>query len=122
MGTFKDLEVFQSAVQYVKSIYQTTQNFPKEEQFGLTNQIRKSAVSIASSIAEGSGRKTALDRKHFIDIAAGSLHESHAQLIIAKELGYIDDTKLSQAEEFISKLRAKLFAFYKSIQDRTPSF
>ena len=122
MGTFKDLEVFQLAVQYAKSIYQITQNFPKEEQFGLTNQMRRSSVSITSSIAEGSGRKTALDRKHFVDIAAGSLHESHAQLILAKELGYIEDDKLFQAEEFIGKLRGKLFAYYKSIQDRSPIF
>ncbi|MCH8010863.1 MAG: four helix bundle protein [Candidatus Marinimicrobia bacterium] len=118
MASFKELEVFQLSVQYVKSIYQTTNSFPKEERYGLTSQLRDAAVTISSCIAEGSGRRTAADRKHYIDIAISSLFETHSQLIIASELSYINKAKLAQAEEFIEKLKAKLIAYHKSIKDR----
>ncbi|MEE9168038.1 MAG: four helix bundle protein [Candidatus Neomarinimicrobiota bacterium] len=118
MGTFKDLEVFQLALQYAKSVYQITQPFPSTEQFGLTNQMRRAAIAIPSSIAEGSARRTATDRKHFVDIALGSLNESHAQLILAVELGYMSQEKLGEAERFIEKLKSKLFAYHKSIKSR----
>lgn len=118
MGSFKDLEVFQLSVQYVKSIYKMTQSFPKEEQYGLTSQLRNAAVRIPSCIAEGSGRRTAADRKHFIDIALGSLSETHGQLIVSEALGYVNNTRLTSAEAFIEKLRAKLIAYQNSIKDR----
>lgn len=118
MGSFKDLEVFQLSVQYVKSIYKTTQAFPKEERYGLKSQLRNAAVGVPSCIAEGSGRRTVADRKHYIDIALGSLQETHSQLIIAEALGYIEKATLTDAEEFISMLRGKLIAYQKSIKSR----
>lgn len=118
MGSFKDLEVFRLSVQYVKSIYQSTESFPKEEFYGLTNQLRRASISIPSSIAEGSARRTASDQKRFVDVAIGSLYESHAQLIVAQELGYVTQDKLSRAEEFVEKLKAKLLAYYKSLTTR----
>ncbi|MFQ6616462.1 MAG: four helix bundle protein [Fidelibacterota bacterium] len=121
MGSFKDLEVFHLSVQYMKSIYQTTKTFPKEELYGLTNQLRRAAVSIPSSIAEGSARRTASDQRRFVDIAIGSLYESHAQLIVAGEIGYITDGKLSKAEDFVEKLKAKLLAYRKSLTTRPPA-
>lgn len=84
----------------------------------MTNQLRRAAISIPSSIAEGSARRTATDRQRYIDITLGSLNESHAQLILAVELGFIDEEKLLIAEEFIEKLKSKLFAFQKSIKSR----
>jgi four helix bundle protein len=120
MGSFKELEVFRLSVQYVKSIYNTTQSFPKEERYGLTSQIRNAAVSVSSCIAEGSARRTVKDRKHFIDIALGSLQETHSQLIIAEALGFIEKSTLTNAEEFISTLRGKLIAYQNSIRSRPP--
>jgi len=118
MGSFKDLEIFQLSVQYVKSVYHITQSFPDEENYGLTNQLRRAVISISANIAEGSSRRTASDRQHFIDVTLGSLNESHALLLVAKELGYISQEKLVDAEEFIEKLRAKLFSYHRSIKSR----
>jgi len=118
MGSFKELEVFQLSIQYVKSIYSTTQTFPKEERYGLTGQLRNAAVRIPSCISEGAGRRTSADRKHYIDIALGSLSETRSQLIIASELDYMNETKLVQEEEFIEKLKARLIAYQNSIKDR----
>lgn len=70
------------------------------------------------ALLKGSGRRTAADRKRYIDIAIGSLFETHSQLIIVKELNYITKSKVKKAEEFIEKLKAKLIAYQKSIKDR----
>ncbi|MFQ6607007.1 MAG: four helix bundle protein [Fidelibacterota bacterium] len=118
MGSFKELEVFQLSIQYVKSIYSTTQTFPKEERYGLTSQLRSAAVEIPSCIAEGHGRRTSADRKHYIDIASGLLSEAHSQLIIANPLDYLTKSKLTKTEDFIEKLKAKLIAYQNTIKER----
>lgn len=73
-------------------VYALTKKLPRDEQFGLTSQMRRAAISITSNVAEGFGRKTAKDKEHFYVIAYGSLTELENQLLIAKELGYISDT------------------------------
>lgn len=88
---FKDLVVWRKAHQLAINIYKTTENFPKSEQFGLTNQVRRASVSVASNIAEGFGRRTTADRVHFYDMARGSLHETQAQLLIAKDVGFLSE-------------------------------
>ncbi len=118
MASFKELEVFKLSVKYVKSIYQITASYPKEEKYGLVSQMRDAAISIPSNIAEGSGRRTARDRKYFIDIAIASLYETHSQLIVSEALNYIKKEKLDSAEPFIEKLKAKLIAYQNSIKDR----
>lgn len=80
--------------------------------------MKRAAISISSNIAEGSSRRTAKERRHFIDIAIGSLFEANAQLIIATELGFLPEEKLQQAEDFIEKLKAKLLAFSNSMKNR----
>lgn len=90
MHDFKKLNVWQKSRQLVKDIYEVTQNFPKEEMYGLTSQIRRSAVSIPSNIAEGCGRETDKDTTHFMTIAMGSSFELETQVILAYDLGYID--------------------------------
>jgi len=75
MNNFRELHVWKKAMNLVKEIYKSTKHFPKEEQFGLTNQIRRCAVSIPSNIAEGAGRGTKKDFSHFLDIAKGSSYE-----------------------------------------------
>lgn len=87
--TFKDLIAWQKSHLLVLEIYKATKTFPAHEQFGLTNQIRRAAVSIASNIAEGFGRRTVADRLHFYDMARASLHEVQAQLLIAKDISYL---------------------------------
>jgi four helix bundle protein len=78
-------------MQLVTDIYKTTRTFPKEEIYGLTSQIRRSAVSIPSNIAEGQGRRTALDFHNFLGHARGSMMELETQILIALNLKYCDE-------------------------------
>lgn len=91
--TFRDLIVWQKAIQLTKDIYQTTQHLPDVERFGLTAQMRRAAVSIPSNIAEGNARNTRKDYLHFLTVARGSLAELETQLIIAQELEMLNNTE-----------------------------
>jgi four helix bundle protein len=96
MGTsYRDLIVWQVSVQFVAAVYTATQSFPKQEQYGLVSQLRRAAVSIASNIAEGQGRLTEGEFRHFLGQARGSLLEVETQLYIAKELGFISAGQLA---------------------------
>ncbi|HUH61590.1 MAG TPA: four helix bundle protein, partial [Terracidiphilus sp.] len=85
--SFRDLHVWQRAMQLTVAIYRLTKDFPKEEQFGWTSQIRRSAISIPSNIAEGQGRSTNGEFRQFLSIARGSNCELQTQLEIARALG-----------------------------------
>ena len=89
--SFTDLYVWKEAHKLVIMIYKVTKIFPKEEQFGLTNQIRRVAVSVTSNIAEGFSRNTFKDKTQFYSIALGSLTETQNQLLIARDIGYIEN-------------------------------
>ena len=95
------LTVWVNAVAFVKKIYQVTAEFPAEEKFGLVSQMRRSAVSIASNISEGAGRNNKKEFIEFLGIAQGSLSELETQLIISRELGFIEE-KLT--DELINEL------------------
>ena len=86
---FTDLKTWQESHQVVIDIYQLTKKFPSEEKFGLTNQIRRAAVSVTSNIAEGFGRHTFRDKVHFFYQARGSISELRNQLILSKDISYI---------------------------------
>lgn len=90
MKTHKDLLIWQKSMDLVTEIYKITKGFPKEEIYGLTSQIRRSSVSVPSNIAEGTVRKSDKEFKQFLFIALGSLSELETQIIIAKNLEYID--------------------------------
>src|SRR5947209_5999745 len=87
-STFRDLIVWQKSKALARRIYSLTKNFPKEEVFGLTSQIRRAAVSIPANIAEGKGRGTQKDFCHFLVQARGSLFEVEALAELASDLGY----------------------------------
>lgn len=89
---FRQLIVWQKAMEMVTEIYKATRSFPKEEIYGLTSQIRRSAVSIPSNIAEGQGRNTKGEFLQFLGIAKGSLCEIETQILIAKNLEYLSTT------------------------------
>ena len=89
MNSYKDLVVWQKAIDLTIEIYSLTNLFPKEEMYGLVSQIRRSAVSIPSNIAKGQARKYHQQFSHFLSIAQGSLAELETQIIIAIKLGYI---------------------------------
>ena len=90
MNYFKELKVWQKAIDLVTEIYTKSQEFPKEELYGLTSQIRRSAVSIPSNIAKGCGRKTNKDFANFLGISLGSAFELETQLIIAKKFKFYE--------------------------------
>jgi len=89
MFGFEKLDVWQKAVEYADLVYRVTRTFPAEEQFGLTSQLRRSAVSISSNIAEGSSRSSAVDFSRFLEIAYGSLVESVSELKVAQNQQFI---------------------------------
>jgi four helix bundle protein len=87
-NSVQDLEVWRVAMCIVKEIYQTTRAWPREELYGLTNQVRRAAVSVPANLAEGAGRNNAGDFSRFAQIALGSIYELDTLLQIANELGY----------------------------------
>lgn len=114
MSNYKDLDVWQKAVELVAEIYRITSSYPDVEKFGITNQMRRAAVSIPSNIAEGSARHHAKDFIHFLRIADGSAAEVETQLIISKKLGYASDIDTCLIE--ITVIRRMLAALIKSLR------
>lgn len=93
---YQELDVWKESRKLVSMIYATSKTFPKEEVFGLTNQLRRASVSVISNIAEGCGRNTIKDSLQFFYISRGSLFESEAQLLVAGDLNYLEDTDLKE--------------------------
>ena len=110
ISSFKDLIVWQKSIAFVSDIYKLTKEFPSDERFGLTSQIRRAAVSISANIAEGNGRGTRLDYAHFLDIAFGSVSEVSALLTIAKNLSYCTALECSTLEERLGEIGRMLHA------------
>jgi len=105
--SYRDLNVWKLSIELVKDIYQVTTKFPPVEIYGLTNQLRRAAISIPSNIAEGQGRNSFKEFKQFLAIALGSLAELETQLIISHEIGYLnreDSNKLLAALDNIRKM------------------
>jgi len=117
---YKDMEVWKEAMELVTYIYQITKTFPKEEVFGLVSQIRRCVVSVPSNIAEGIVKHSDKETLRYLDIAVGSLAELDTQMLIAINLGYINDYEI--IEQKISKVRALLTGlikyFDKQINDK----
>lgn len=91
MKTYRKFIACQKAMNFVTNIYKTTHNFPKEELFGLTSQIRRSAISIPSNFAEGFGRKVNKEFLRFVRISIGSQYECQTQLEISKNIEYLEN-------------------------------
>jgi four helix bundle protein len=96
---YRELLVWQRAIQMVVNVYKFTRQFPREEQFGLTSQLRRAAISVASNIAEGHGRGSTGEYRQFLGMARGSNFEVQTQLVIARELGFGDVAILTLTEE-----------------------
>jgi len=115
MFNFERLTVYQEAIELSTIIYRTTKTWPREELFGLTNQIRRAAVSIALNIVEGSSR-TKKDFRHFLDLARGSCYEVVAILTIAKNQKYINQDESTYLYERINKIARSINALKNSLQ------
>lgn len=114
MRSHKQLDAWKESMALVDQIYNITKIFPREELYGLTNQIRRCAISIPSNIAEGAARNSKKEFVQFLGIARGSLSELETQLLIAKNLGYFKDTRVFDHIEIIFKLIAGLINSVKN--------
>ena len=97
-------------------VYHLTQHFPKEEKFNLTSQIRRSAVSVPSNIAEGAGRNTNKDFNNFLGIATGSSYELETQLILSKRLGFLTEKNLDLVLKNLHSIQKRTFNFKQSLK------
>lgn len=112
---YRDLLVWQSGRKLVKLVYEVTATFPKEEVFGLTQQLRRAAVSIPSNIAEGYGRGARKDYVRFLQTARGSLYEVQTQLILAQDLGYLDEERVQPVFREASHCSQLLYGLVRSL-------
>ena len=115
MKNFKNLIVWQKSMELVKIIYDITNSFPNSEIYGLTSQIRRSAISIPSNIAEGAGRGKK-EMSHFLTIAIGSSFELETQLILSKDIDYINEELFSQINANLDEVQKMLFGLQKRLQ------
>lgn len=111
---YKDLIVWQKAIDIAELTYKITSKFPKEEVYGLTSQMRRSSISIASNIAEGQGRGTPAQFIHFLTISKGSLCELETQLVIALRLSYISKNEYDTFEALLFEIGRLLNGLIKS--------
>lgn len=112
---YKKLKIWQNGMDLVTEIYHLTQNFPSEERFGLISQMRRSAISVPSNIAEGSQRTSNKEFAHFILIAKGSLAELETQAFLSERLNYLSKNAVEEVVIKIDELSAMLFSFHTSL-------
>ncbi len=115
MHRYKDLTVWQKAMELVVEIYKITEKFPLKERYGLITQMNRCAISIPSTIAEGAGRNTNNDFDHFLAISLGSSFELHSQLVLSNRLGYVElevvekmEVELTHIQNMVAKLKKSL--------------
>ena len=116
MKDFKNIEMWKRSNKLTLDIYKATQQFPKEEMFGLTSQIRRAVSSIPTNIAEGCGRRTNAELANFLNIASGSASEVEYEILLAKELCYITNEQCELWTKEIWEIRSMLAAYMKKLK------
>ena len=116
--SFTDLIVWQRGHKFVLEIYNITDKFPKTESFGLTSQLRRAAVSVTSNICEGFERKSGKEFEQFLCISRGSLAETQNQLLIARDLGYVNTIMFNKIAMQTVEIHKLLNAFIKSVNTK----
>lgn len=116
MKDFKSLKLWQKGINLVVDIYKTTKEFPQEEMYGLTSQMRRSAISIPSNIAEGSGRNSDKDFNRFLDISLGSSFELETQIIIARELEFLSNEDFLKLSDKVQEEQKMITGLQKSLR------
>lgn len=116
MQNYKDLKVWEKAHQFTLDVYRVSRLFPKEEMYGLTSQLRRSAASIPANIAEGCGKKTQPDLANFLNISLGSSNEAEYFILLAKDLKYISSEDYLILEKLINEIKAMLIALIGKVR------
>ncbi len=117
--THKDLEVWKKSINFVTKIYGVTSTFPKDEVYGIVNQIRRAAVSIPSNIAEGAARNHDKEFIQFLSISLGSISELETQIIISNNLKYLTDIQSEEIINHLVEIRKMLIGLVKNIEKKT---
>ena len=115
MFNFEKLDVWHKAIEFADLVYTSTRTFPPDERFGLTNQMRRAAVSISSNIAEGTSRMSQIDFKRFIEIATGSVFEVISQAFVGRRQGWLNDTLFSRLYSEAEEIGRMLSGLRKSL-------
>ncbi len=118
MKGYQELVAWQKAMDLVELIYKATAQFPKEETYGLTNQLRRAAVSVPSNVAEGQGRNAPNDFRRFLAIAYGSLREAETQVLIAKRLNYLTETQTERMMNLASEVGRRINGLSNSLEGK----
>ncbi|MDR0893636.1 MAG: four helix bundle protein [Mediterranea sp.] len=113
--SFEDLQVWQKAHQYVLGIYRVTRHYPKEEMFGIVNQLRRASASITANIAEGFVRIGQKDKLHFYNISQGSLEETRNFLILSRDLGYISKSDYAELKGMAAEISRMLNSYCQGL-------
>ncbi len=116
--SYKDLLIWQKAVDLVTDVYRNIKKFPSDERFVLGEQIRRSAISVPSNIAEGQARKHTAEFRQFLYISLGSLAELDTQVIISEKLGYLNEEVVSLFGKKITELRKMIFGVIRKLDNR----
>ena len=116
--SFEGLEVYNKARSLVSDVYRLQNKFPKEERFGLGDQIRRAAVSITANLAEGSGRQSLKEKIHFIEISYGSLMEVFCELQTACDLGYITEAQINALRPQFTDIAKMLSGLRSSLETK----
>lgn len=115
--SFKDLEIWKKSIELVKEVYRICRMLPKDEEFALSNQLRRASVSISSNIAEGQGRSGCREFSKFLSYALGSTYEVQTQLIICNELGFVSDQETAKAEALIFEISKMTNSLIKKLNE-----
>lgn len=118
---FREYKVWQDAVAYATKVYKITSRMPYFEKKGLCDQLQRAAVSISSNIAEGAAKPSDTDFARFLDTALGSAYEVETQLLISKNVGYIDDVLYSDMTKSLMEIERQLTAFIRRIRSTKSS-
>ncbi len=116
MFNFEKLETWHEAIAFADLVYLLTRDFPSEERFGLTNQMRRAAVSISSNVAEGCSRSSRTDDARFVEIATGSVFEVVSQATIGRNQGFLTETNYQQLYQAAEKQSRMLSGLRKSLE------
>lgn len=118
MHNLKELKIWNKAIDLTVEVYKATASFPKEEVYGLTSQIRRSAVSVPSNISEGAGRNSNKEFIHFLGIANGSSYELQTQLIISNKLNLIPDLTLQPLLKEVEEIQKMTYKFQNTLTNQ----
>ncbi|PWS32144.1 four helix bundle protein [Pedobacter paludis] len=121
MQNFKDLKVWEKGHQLTLGIYKASANFPKEEIYSLTNQLRRASASIPANIAEGCGKKSQADLANFLNISLGSANETEYFLILSKDLNYLTEEQFIILSNSINEVKAMLISLIGKVRTKHPN-